>query len=367
MRHHAIYETLETQLATGVWKAGDKLPTERALAEQYQVSRPTISKVLSRLQDLGLIRRVVGAGTFVTRPAPPLPAPSIRTLGLFIPGLGHGEIFEPICARIAELSHTFDFDLTWGGVPAGPDQADHAAHLRQTAQRFIDNRVDGVFFQPVEREPGSVNQNLRIAAMFEAAQIPMVLLDSDYLPYPERSAHDLVSIDNVQAAWVLCAHLLDQGPRRVDFLWQPNTADTYSLRLCGYREALLRAGIEPSRAYEHEGDPCDLAFVQALLADGARDLVCVNDETAALLMRSLDQLEIRVPGQIRIAGFDDVKYAQMARVPLTTMRQPCRSLGEAALQTMIERIANPRMPPRTVYIAATLCARASTVRPETAT
>ena len=361
MRHEEIFTELQQQLALGVWKAGDQLPTERDLAERYGASRPTISKVLGRLRDQGLIRRVVGAGTFATDPAPaPVPAASTRTLGLFVPGLGNCEIFEPICARIAELSHEFDFDLTWGSVPAEPGDLDHDAHLRQTAQRFIDNRVDGVFFQPVEREQGSGNKNLRIAAMFDQAQIPLVLLDSDFVPYPERSSHDLVGIDNIQAAWVLCAHFLERGARRVDFLWPPNTADTYSLRLIGYREALLRAGIEPRREYEHEGDPRDLDFVRALHAGGARDLICVNDETAVLLMRSLVQLGLRVPGDLRIAGFDDVKYAQLAHVSLTTMRQPCRALGEVALRTMIQRIAHPWMPPRMVMVPASLCAREST-------
>ena len=359
MRHEDIFVELQRQLALAVWQPGDKLPTERELAEQFGASRPTISKVLSRLRDLGLIRRVVGAGTFATGPAQ-VPAASVKTLGLFIPGLGNCEIFEPICARIAELSHEFNFDLTWGSVPTGLGDADHDAHLRQTAQRFIDNGVDGVFFQPVELEPGSVNKNLRIASMFEQAQIPLVLLDSDFLAYPERSGHDLVGIDNVQAAWVLCSHFLERGARRVDFAWLPNTADTYSLRLVGYREALLRAGIEPRREYEHEGDPRDLAFVQGLYQGGARDLICVNDETAALFMRSLDQLGIRVPADVRIAGFDDMKYARLAHVPLTTMRQPCRALGEVALRTMIERIANPALPPRMVGVPATLCVREST-------
>jgi DNA-binding LacI/PurR family transcriptional regulator len=361
MRYEELFTELQQQLAQGVWKPGDRLPAEREFAEKYQVSRPTISKALGRLKDMGLLTRSVGAGTFVAHHAPLPPAP-IKTLGLFVPGLGKGEIFEPICARIAELSHEFDFDLTWGSVPADQEDGDHHARLRQTAQRFIDNRVDGVFFQPIERELGSANKNLAIAAMFENARIPLVLMDSDYLPYPQRSGHDLVGIDNVQAAWSLCEHFLSLGSRRVDFLWQPNTAGTFAMRLIGYREALLRAGIEPSRSFEHEGDPTDLEFLKGLLQAGIRDLICVNDETAALCMRSLDQLGARVPKDLRIAGFDDVKYAQLARVPLTTVRQPCRALGDVALRTMIERIANPWMAPRTITVAATLCVRESTGR-----
>ena len=63
-------------------------------------------------------------------------------------------------------------------------------------------------------------------------------------------------------------------------------------------------------------------------------------------MRSLEVLDLNVPEDIRIAGFDDVKYAHLARVPLTTMKQPCRELGELALNTLIERIETPTLPPR---------------------
>ena len=197
--------------------------------------------------------------------------------------------------------------------------------------------------------------------MFEHAAIPLVLLDGDYLAYPKRSAHDVIGIDNIAASYQLCAHFIAQGAKRVDFLWQPNTAGTYIQRLIGYREALFRAGISPNTSFEHEGNPRDSQFVKSLVEKGVTDLICVNDETAALLMRELNALGREVPKDMRIAGFDDVKYAHLARVPLTTMRQPCRALGELALSAMLERIANPELPPRDITTSATLCVRESSL------
>ncbi len=357
MKHDEIYDELLREIVQGRWKEGEKLPTERDLSESYGVSRPTIGRVLNRLRAAGYVQRSVGAGTFLTKPQDK-DASSSKTFGLFVPGLGRGEIFEPICARIAELSHAFNFSLTWGSIPLDQDE-NHEELLRMTAQRFIDNGIDGVFYQPVEREPGLVNKNLKIVSMFENAKIPIVLLDSDFVTYPERSRHDLVGIDNVQAALVLCNHFLEIKRDRVDFLWQPNTAGTFALRLIGYREALGRAGIEPSRKFEHEGDPRDRAFVKNLIEDGARDIVCVNDETAVLLMKSLDDLGFAVPSDVRIAGFDDLKFARLARVALTTMHQPCHAIGELALSAMLERVSNPALPARTITVPATLQVRES--------
>jgi DNA-binding LacI/PurR family transcriptional regulator len=80
-------------------------------------------------------------------------------------------------------------------------------------------------------------------------------------------------------------------------------------------------------------------------------------------MRSLEVLDLNVPEDVRIAGFDDVKYAHLARVPLTTMKQPCRELGELALNTLIERIKTPSLPPRSILVEARLCERESSRLP----
>lgn len=362
MKYEEIYRKLQHQLRQGEWKPGERFPTERELSEYYRVSRPTITRVLNRMRDAGQIRRRVGVGTFITDPEEHNRV-ARRTFGLFVPSLGHGEIFEPICARIAERAHGFDFTLVWGSVPAN-EAIDHMAHLLATAERFVDHRVDGVFFQPVEREPDALEKNLRIVSKFENAHIPLVLLDSDYLPYPQRSDHDLVGIDNIRASFILTNHLLKHERRRVDFVWQPNTGGTYSLRLIGYREALHRAAIVARREFEHEGDPRSDSFVRQLVDSGAKAIVCENDETAVLLMLSIERLGIKIPDDVRIAGFDDVKYARLARVPLTTMRQPCQALGDLAVRTMIDRVAHPWLPARTVTTNATLCPRVSSRIPE---
>lgn len=354
-----IYADILDQISRGVWATGGQLPTERAFAEQYGVSRPTISRILNRLRDGGHITRMVGAGTFLSDTTRPVVATERKSIGLFVPGLGKGEIFEPICAHIAELSNRHDVMLIWGSLPAGVPGDD--GRLVQAAERLVDQGVRGVFFQPVEREKGAEQQNRRITQVFARAGVKLVLLDSDFMTFPERSRHDLVGIDNVAAAFQLCRHYLDQGAERVDFLWRPYTAGTCDQRLVGYRDALCRAGITPKPAWEHEGDASDEAFVADLVRRGATNIICVNDETASQLMRSLEGLGLTVPDDVRIAGFDDVRYAHLLRVPLTTMRQPCRELAEIALRTMVDRIDQPDMPIATIALRAELCIRRSSL------
>ena len=71
------------------------------------------------------------------------------------------------------------------------------------------------------------------------------------------------------------------------------------------------------------GDPSDAAFVDnAMRAQGMDAFLCANDRTAAQLMQTLLGLGVKVPEQIRIAGIDDVRYAGLLPVPLTTFHQP---------------------------------------------
>ncbi len=68
---------------------------------------------------------------------------------------------------------------------------------------------------------------------------------------------------------------------------------------------------------------------------------------------------IAVPETIRMAGVDDVKYANLLSVPLTTVHQPCADIGVAAVATMRDRLHSPKMPPRDVLLDLQVVVRES--------
>ena len=76
-------------------------------------------------------------------------------------------------------------------------------------------------------------------------------------------------------------------------------------------------------------------------------------------MRALLALGYRIPRDVRIAGIDDVEYASLLPVPLTTVHQPCREIGEAAMSAMLDRIARPNMLPREIRVECWLVIRES--------
>jgi DNA-binding LacI/PurR family transcriptional regulator len=76
-------------------------------------------------------------------------------------------------------------------------------------------------------------------------------------------------------------------------------------------------------------------------------------------MPRLTALHVRIPEDVAIVGMDDVEYATLLPVPLTTIHQPCREIGEAAMAVMLERVARPSMLARDVLLDCRLVVRES--------
>ena len=131
-------------------------------------------------------------------------------------------------------------------------------------------------------------------------------------------------------------------------------------RIAGVREALARHRIEPDPGWVRNGDPSDMKFVRGLTAGSQADaFICANDYTAAVLLRSMQSLGMRAPKDFRVVGFDDVKYATLVSPPLTTVHQPCRDIAVIAFRTMLERLAEPSLPARSIYLTPHLVVRES--------
>ncbi len=354
-KHRRVFEYVLADIESGRLREGDRLPSEAELVRQFGASRPTVARALHDLQNIGLVERKVGSGTYVHRAKKPVES---WRFGLLIPGLGSTEIFEPVCGQIARLAQKQHHTLLWGDF--GEKQGNPDPELiAQVCDSYIRQMVAGVFFAPLELTEDKDRVNRSVISAMEAAGIPIVLLDRDIVPFPQRSRFDLVGIDNRQAGFLITAHLLKLGCRRIDFLSRPDSAPTVMLRIAGYREALIGVGILPDTQWVHSGDPADGKFVKSIIDGGATAIICANDLTAANLMRTLDTLGYSVPKKVRVAGFDDVRYAELLRPPLTTIHQPCTDIGTIAMQVMLERIKDPSFPSRDILVQPALVVRQS--------
>jgi GntR family transcriptional regulator of arabinose operon len=359
-KYRQIYDGLKQAIALGEYRAGQRLPTEAELVKSFQASRVTVNRALRELQLAGLINRKVGSGSYVSATAA-----QDYTFGLLIPDLGRTEIFEPICRGMAEARVAQEQVLLWGRSPGTAQDVETQA--RELCEQWIAKKVSGVFFAPLELTGDKDRINERIAELFVASNIPVVLLDRDVVPYPERSAHDLVGIDNRRAGYVVTSHLVGAGCKRLIFVGRHRSAPSCVARSVGFRDALYDAGMECRPEFiQHQTDPSNEKEVQRIMSELRPDgIVCSNDFTAAQLMRTLEQLSITVPDDVKMVGFDDVKYASLLSVPLTTIHQPCAEIGAAAIRTMVDRLNNPSIPARDVLLNFGLVVRESSASSRT--
>jgi len=353
-KYEVIRQTLADGILSGQHPPGHRLPSESQLVKAFGASRPTVNRALRELQLAGLIERRAGSGSYVRADAA---AARGYTFGLLIPELGRTEIFEPICRGMAEAQHGSQHVLLWGS--SFGDEANMEQQASQACRQLVTKKVSGVFFAPLELTPQKDAINRAIAEALDRAGIPVVLLDRDLVSYPERSRYDLVGIDNRRAGYAITKHLIRSGCKRPLFVGRPGSAPTVDARAAGYQEAVTTA-TPTLEGHVCRIEPDDRAQVKDILARLRPDgFVCANDFTAARLQRTLMELRVSVPDKVRMVGIDDVKYASLLSVPLTTIHQPCSSIGAVAISVMLDRLREPRLPARDILLNFDLVVRNS--------
>ncbi len=349
-KYQQVRGELRCEIAGGVYLPGQKLPTDAQLSVRFETSRLTVIRALQDLQAEGLVERKAGSGTYVRHAA----QPTSRVFGLLVANQDQGDIFQPICQAIAGAAQAAGHVVLWSNIGYTADEKEKQAE--QLSRSYADQKVSGVFLTPVELTPHSDAVNRHVVETLERAGIPIILIDRCYLPYPERSRHDLVGIDNRRGGYCLTRHLLRAGCSRIAFVARPGSAPTVDARIAGMHEALSRESLQ---GHVFIGDPADAGeiarFLGAVRPDG---IVCANDRTAGTLMHTLACLEMQTPRDIRMVGFDDV-FADILPVPLTSLRQPCRQIAETAIRAMLDRLANPGMVTRDVLLDCDLIVRQS--------
>lgn len=356
-----IFLELEQRIRTGAYVKGERLPTEVSLSAEFDVSRPTLSKALTRLREQGLISSTQGSGHYIIFDEPLPQRDDVLALGILSPRMEANEsgfLFEKIFKSIAALSQSLNFDLVWNGVMTLGAGATRQAIISKTdsvIDRYQRSGVKGVLFIPIEFHPEAAEINQLIADRFDRDGMRMVLLDSDIVRWPARSRWDLIGIDNVAAGTLMTHHLLGKQQRRIDFLCDRFSANTVYMRMMGYRLALAEAGITPLREWEHEGDLDQPDFIRHLLESGAQDFVCGNDFTAIKLLSAFNKHGLK----INTVGFDDNEYSALLDVSLTTYKQPFDAIAYNAVLTMMHRLQFPQASARHLTSSGELIVRAS--------
>lgn len=177
-----------------------------------------------------------------------------------------------------------------------------------------------------------------------------------------------VRIDNAEAAAEMTDHLIGLGHRRIALIRGPSHNPLSADRLKGYRNRMSKQGLPVPAEYLVKGDfsaESGYQGMQKLLALSSRPtaIFCANDEMAMGAIRAAKEAKLRVPQDVSVVGFDDIRFSEFVDPPLTTIGQPQLELGETAMRLMLDVLAG-RSAAKAVVLPHRLILRGSSRSPK---
>ncbi|MFR9776518.1 LacI family DNA-binding transcriptional regulator [Micromonospora sp. MS34] len=329
-------------------------PRLKDVAERAGVSVKTVSNVVNGYQHVRPDTRArVEQAIAALRYRPNLSARNLRkgrtgVIALAVPELDlpyFAELARHVVTAAAGHGWTVLIDQTGGG---------HEQECK-AASGVVDHMIDGLILSP--RALGGDD----LAGL---AGLPIVLLGERV----EHGAADHVAVDNVAAARQITAHLVGLGRRRIAALGAQHTPEDAGarLRLAGYTAALAEAGIgydERLVASAPAWRRADgAAAMRRLLSSGVRPdaVFCFNDTLALGALRALHEAGLRVPGDVAVAGFDDIEDGRFSVPTLSTVSPDKEGIARLAVDLLASRLAGDADgPPREIVAPHRIALRES--------
>jgi DNA-binding LacI/PurR family transcriptional regulator len=231
---------------------------------------------------------------------------------------------------------------------------------KKIVEQFSNKDLDGLIITPI------LNEDTDLSHIFELKRnnIPFVLLEG-----VQGIQANLVDIDNVQAASDAVAHLIEQGHERIVHFAGPAYSKHSNERAEGVRRAFSRSPlIYGDDVIVEAGDSFEAGYEAALdyFSDrgDATAITCYNDLVALGAMKALRELDLAVPDDVSVVGFDDLKLLDYFPLPLTTVRVPKHEMGARAATLLHQQVQGHTTDAcRRVSLDAELVVRASTAPP----
>ena len=327
------------------------------LAAKLNLSISTVSRALSRPDMVAPRTRELiaeAAERYGYRPngiARSLRKGKTQTIGLVV-----SDIQNPFYASVTRATERV---AARHGYTLVICNADENAENEARALRLLDDmQVAGIIH-------GSSGATLPLLQTLSAKGIPIVDIDR----VSGLAEADTVLVDNALGAALAAEYLLSLGHTRVAIITGPQHLTTGAERLSGFRRALGEADTALTDAYVKIGDfreasgfAATLELLALPLAPTA--LFVANNEMMAGALSALQKRGVKVPEDISLISFDDVRWAKYVDPPLTIIAQPTEQIGTLAAELLFERLAG-RSERVSRRLEPTLVVRGSCAAPKT--
>jgi LacI family transcriptional regulator len=330
--------------------------TLEKVAELAGVSRATASRVVNghpnvRAEVRERVQQIIAqTGYEPNRAARSLASNRTHMLGLFIPMVGHSDLFsDPYYGKLIT------------GIAHECTEHNYVLSLFIFDTQEAEQRMFGSI-----TNSATIDGLLITASTIEAPYID--LIQSRNMPFVMigRGTDDddicSVDVDNTGGAYMAVSHLIRTGYRRIAFIAPELITTVGQDRLEGYRRALHERGLPVDESLIAEADFTfaggENAMRQLLLQKP--DAVFGGSDAMALgAMKAIQAAGLCIPDDIAVVGFDGFPASGTSSPPLTTIRQPVEQSGSIAVRTLIDNIKTENFNPRRTILPVELIIRES--------
>lgn len=311
---------------------GTRPPSMADVAERAGVSHQTVSRVLNghsyvkpatrervlaAIDELGYRRNQAARALVTARTA---------TIGILTSGSTHYGPTRTVLAVEAAARA--------GGYFVSVGSLSGAGSARPVFEQLMNQGVDGVVVVAPLDEVAHLIDDV-------APAVPVVVVAARP-DIPEHSPIRYVAVDQFRGATLATEHLLGLGHTSILHVAGPDGWYDAAQRTAGYAAVLAGRGLEPRVIpaggwSARHGYDAGLALADMVRADhGPTGIFAANDYLAMGLLRAFWERGVRVPDDVSLVGFDDIDGSGFLVPALTTVRQPFRAVGEAAMSALLE-------------------------------
>ncbi|MFM1046103.1 DNA-binding transcriptional regulator CytR [Yersinia enterocolitica] len=333
------------------------MATMKDVAEMAGVSTATVSRALMNPEKVSTVTRqkveqaVLAVGYSPHALSRNIKRNESRTILVIVP-----DISDPFFADIIQgIEHAA---AQQGYLILIGDCAQQTQQERTFVNLIITKQIDGMLL---------LGSNLPFdASKEEQRNLPPMVMANEFAPELELPT---VHIDNLTAAYEAVNYLHELGHKRIACVAGPEHFPLCQYRLQGYIQALRRNGIAVDSDYIIRGDFSYEAEAETFatlmgLPHPPTAIFCHNDVMAIGAMWQAKRMGLRVPQDISVVGFDDLKLSQYCDPPLTTVAQPRYQIGQQAMLLLLEQLQGHSVQSGSRLLDTELIVRESTAAPK---
>lgn len=337
-----LKEDLLYQINSGILKVGDPILPEKKLAEKYKISYLTVRKIISELEEKGLVKRYKGKGTFVVG------IPGKDKIPLCIISNNPGSL-----SKEENPINWFVAADTLKGILEACEEFEFLPDLKFNEEKGIpSSNKNPVIILTSIWSPEDIKK-------LEKEKIPYVVVNPPEGCYP---CHRIVC-DDSYGTYLATTHLIKLGYKKIAYLGPEQNNPRFSPRYQGFLSALSEHGLKPYTFIVEDSGSNLHSYIKMLhyleKNPVPEAIVAATDLRAIGAMEALKKKGLKIPDDVGVVGFDDIEEASTTQPPLTTVAKPRKEMGYEAVRFIKEWFENPEKVPMAKVLKPKLVIRDS--------